>query len=106
MQFEALQAELNRYPLERVLECFHGLHGHPLRDRRRSERAFISSAQTSGVSIHSSSPGKFRLTVSVFQRGHRFYDELEGSESSTIGLARALIARLQERGVEPVREPQ
>jgi len=104
MRFEALQRELNRYPSERVLECLHGLHGHPLRDRRRSERAFSGSAQASGVSIDSSSPGKFRLRVSVFQRGHRFYDELEGSESSTIGLARALLARLQERGVEPVRD--
>lgn len=104
MRFDALQAELNRYPSERVLECLHGLHGHLLRGRRRSERAFTTSAHAAGVSIDSSSPGKFRLSVSVFQRGHRFYDELEGSESSTMGLAHALLARLQERGVEPVRE--
>jgi hypothetical protein len=110
MRFDALQAELNRYPSERVLECLHGLHEHPPRSRVKStpppprcgsQRAFGASTQ-SGVWIDSSSPGKFLLRVSVFQRGHRFYDELEGSEASTIGVVRALLAKLHERGVEPM----
>lgn len=101
MRFDALQAELNRYPSERVLECLYGLHEHASRGRATRDRP-AAGPDAPGVSIDSSSPGKFLLRVSVLQRGHRFYDELEGSEASTVGVMRALLARLQERGVEPV----
>jgi len=111
MQFDALEAELNRYPSERVLECLHGLHERPVRaspnQRGPAGGGFILrspgfAARRSGVSIDASSPGKFRLRVSVVQRGCGFYDELEGTEAGTFGVARALLARLKERGVEPL----